>query len=287
MADFKENKATVTKLLHFIWVGGAIPDKQLNKAKESLKQLGKDWKACLWISTLYSMDRDKDGKRTAEGTASEAYKKNKGASGFTVFDMEKSLNFSQTEKDALKVEWSITPWNPGAMSDIIRAAILDEHGGIYCDTDCSLKKKVEDLKPKWGFWAATGNEKSPKSTIMSNCMMASVKGGDYIKAYRKWINDEYKKVLAKGNVAKGELAKIQEHLRGDPSKGEMEAKKRKEEITLLLTGPVALQACVMSSKLEKLPLTAFATKGVNPADETKHLKFPDEYVNVGYDNSWL
>jgi len=280
--DLAEQTTPLNKLVHYIWVGGKIKDTYLAKIRATATKLP-GWTVALWVSSEFKANQ-------------EAYTFNKGCIP-TTFEMEKSLKFKPTELQAMRAEWSGKPtqanqapgdWvvNYGAISDIIRCAILEEHGGVYIDTDCGFKKALPaTLTPKFGFWAATGNKTSPASQAMSNCVMASVKDGVYIKAYRQWINTEYAKVVSKtGDALKTEL-------RG-PSTDVAQIRTFMINKTLRLSGPTALQQGVVTT------LTSFRSgnkdwkselgaNGCKPGTPCADLKFPAEYLDIGYDNSWL
>lgn len=275
-----QSRKKVPKQIHYIWIGGTIPTKYIKGIKKSV-DVCPNFQVNLWISEKMSFGDEDHANNTL--AAEEA--------GATVQEIDDlvSSKFTPTEKWAMELEWG---WkdgrdgakkpNFGAVSDIIRAIILMDKGGIYIDTDCGAKAALNDfdcLIP-FGFQAATGNDLNPDSTMPSNCVMISIKGGRYIGCYRQWVNDKYGSVWNQG-LKKSALKKI---FRGPDG---VYVDKHVEEKTLFMTGPSALAGCALGKLTvngndvgQKLFLGGCVL-------DMKDFKVDKKGFKIAYDNSWL
>jgi Glycosyltransferase sugar-binding region containing DXD motif len=281
--DDKSQKGKVPAEIHYVWVGGKMPEKYKAAMLTSIRNAPL-FTVNLWLSANMSAN-------AAAYTFNTDLAKEIGATARDIdnlLDNDGLNKGTPTENWALQTEWG---WkdgkddaarpNYGAVSDIIRSVILMEYGGIYIDTDCGTKAALNswDRKIKLGFQAATGSDVNPDSTMPSNCVMISLPGGFFIAAYRQWINDQYGKVLNEG-LKKSALTK---HFRG--TKGY--DKKYVEEKTLFMTGPSALLYCGIETLTVKKKdiAVAICTKGF--VDDLAPLAVDKKHFRIEYDNSWL
>jgi hypothetical protein len=274
-------KKNVPQYIHYIWVGSNIPDNYWEGIKRTAELFqDTNYKILFWISRKFSLTTD-----AYEHNRYLCSPEHKNNVEHRDIDGLAKRSMSDIEKWALQIEWDIQPTNYGAISDIIRAVILDEGGGIYIDTDCSFRSSFEFLSPRYGFYAATGSEKNPDSSMPSNCVMASLPNGQYIGAYRTYIAQKYQGV--RNNYTTNDEIKV--YLRGDRDLTPSARKKHIEEKTLLLTGPTALYACADKLKISGIRgnnLTEhIALNGLTGVAQA--LAMPRDLIRVAYDNSWL
>lgn len=280
--DHRSQKKKVPRLIHYVWVGGTIPPAYMQAIAETVDDCP-SFKVMVWLSKKMSFHQDDYDANVQAVNDAEATVK--------TIDKLYKTEYSATEAWAQDLEWG---WkdgvdgakkpNFGAVSDIARSVILSTKGGIYIDTDCQPKEKLNKWNDKvpFGFQAICGDDSQPaesRSNLPSNCVMISIKDGRFINCYRQWINDQYGSVWNQG-LKKSELRKIYRGPHGY-DRGHVECK------TILMTGPSALGFCA----LQKLTV-----KGIDVAqlihtngctDELSGLAANPKHFTIRYDNTWL
>ena len=277
--DGSQNRVKVPKEIHYIWIGGRIQDKYRDGILSTVRTL-RDYRVNLWLSKAMSFDSGAFAHNRLQA-------KQIGAE-FMDIDELVAQSYTPTEKWAMALEWG---WrdgdnggqkpNFGAVSDIIRAVILHVRGGIYIDTDCSVKANLAQFNgvTPFGFQAATGNDLNPTGDKLSNCVMISISSGYFIGYYRQWINDEYGKIQNKG-LGPGDL---QRRFRGEHGY----SRKHVEEKTLFMTGPTALAACGIGALTIRGLDVGAALNGSGAVNDLQGLRINKDHFKIAYDNTWL
>jgi mannosyltransferase OCH1-like enzyme len=98
-------KEKIPRIIHQIWIGDNMPDKDKKMTEQVQTNMGEGWRYHLWT--------EKDIK-------------------------ERLPEFKNYE------QYNLTP-NPGQKSDLLRAQILHEYGGVYLDTDFIMVKPFNEL----------------------------------------------------------------------------------------------------------------------------------------------
>ena len=237
--DLVTQEDTIPREIHYIWVGGVMqesdPGLVFPSYQEGIKEMitTMDGETAFDINIWFSKDELSYDQESFDTNVRWAQRL-----GITVRDIDTEITLSDTEeKLAIRREaQNLTEKaNFGAISDILHIAILDQFGGIYLDTDNTLRLRLTEdkLKPKYGFIACTRNTNSPSSSAaadpksrsffscfscckasdddfhiqfgsrkfgerINNSFMGSVLGGQqFIQCYEKFVEGQYLELFNK------------------------------------------------------------------------------------------
>lgn len=172
---------TVPKKMHFIWIGGPIPQIFADNIKK-WKEKNPDYEVHLWIDTAASNPNQIDAVEKAANDAvadigGEIH--NLSEPKHPYFDAQsKNMNYYNDEITG-------ESRNLAAASDILRMEILFREGGVYIDTDLPPNKPLGDIHAPLGF---------VKSTNFSNDFLCAIPGADLTDKFRNKITQNYSSV---------------------------------------------------------------------------------------------
>jgi hypothetical protein len=312
------NDRPIPREIHYIWVGGVMRSNDpkipfIPSYREGIQytkeKLAGDpaFQINLWLSKIMSI-----GSAYAENVAWAT------DMGLTIRDIDNELTLQPMEQNA--INWEVDTGNVpggksnyGAVSDILRVAILDQHGGMYIDTDCVLRRRPRDdeLIPKYGFFAASTKAYEPAQVVpaqqslqpkpkkslfccfgstddvmnpprpsnnvsinITNSVLASVAGGQYIMRYRAYIQLQYQELAEKFNQNHDAIVQKLFDTRADG--------------TLVRSGPQGLKLCSHNVfMIGEHDVVKFWWDTSPIYDEFRRAIVLPDYVAVQYGNSWL
>jgi len=136
----------VPKVLHFIWMGKQLPQKYVDNIR-NLSAINPDYKIKIWTDrgaqTELAMASNEGARFSYEVIQIDPYLKEKLrlqklANGVDseYKNLKKLIHYFYREKEGLYSNYA-------AASDILRILILEDHGGIYLDTDLISGQKAK------------------------------------------------------------------------------------------------------------------------------------------------
>ncbi|MEM7790301.1 MAG: glycosyltransferase [Verrucomicrobiota bacterium] len=314
MPEINPVEATVNipRQIHFIWVGGAIPGQGApHNYRQRIQQIAntlapqnvpvdQHHHVNVWLSqNLSHTQADYDENRAWAQNANNVTPRN--------LDLPEELQLTNIERGAIALQWDTQPHNYGAISDIVRIAILDQHGGIYMDTDCRIGQMFDPnpLHAPFGFLVTRRAWNSPN---FLNSIMASIPGGHFIVALRNAVGIRYgqisemteaeKYVALRTNAEPPPDGSAQSLINGYLNKlrSDIEAK------TLLLAGPSRLDEVARNYTVNGAPLYSYTEGNVWDNDDVKSCiipwlnmpGLPDQFnharfgqMELAFHNGWL
>lgn len=238
---------TIPAKIHAIWLGGILGEKGKNNLV-AWKKAHNDFQVTLWLdSALYThaiklnefnelKKWAKDNKIILCDIASDKNDANVQAKGY----IYKNMLSKQYYNDEINGSYR----NLAAASDILRAEILYQKGGVYIDAEdvfpgaVKLSKILK--KAAYGFYCHIEKGNLEKSDSVNNDIIVSVPHGTIISAYRNKINNNYIQLYQN-------VKKLQAHRNAEFSNqhlyGGVDARKQS---TLQTSGPAALDYTITS-----------------------------------------
>lgn len=195
-AFFSSNRKTkkCPKLIHFIWLGGHLPEKYVqNIIDYAKKSADSGYKVILWVDQFFISDAEsrvayflkhagKDQKDLGNLYIArfDSMLRNTNSKFYNNYiDIEVALKlislFSQTKHPRQSANYA-------ACSDLLRYLILYRYGGLYVDTDnpiTSCKDKFGDIElpADVGFKLML---RSQFEFVTNNCIIAATKSNPFI-----------------------------------------------------------------------------------------------------------
>ena len=174
----------VPKMLHFIWVGGPIPDRYKDNITR-WHQNNPDYTIHLWIDTDSTKpEQVEEAKREADelvlSVSGRLHNLGGGDATFLTDPMLKNGVFYQDEVTGQRANYA-------AASDILRLEILFRLGGVYVDTDTlSTDVPLGDIDAPEGFVKPKGP---------TNDVLCALPGAKMVDLCRDEITAAYARVL--------------------------------------------------------------------------------------------
>lgn len=271
--------------IHAVWLGNVLNEMgRINLAH--WKEKNKDHQVYLWIdSSLFSSEHKKeDNYQTLINWA----KKNNIILADLALDAKKSDEVVQGKSDFLNRMLSQEYYldeingrykNLAAASDILRAEILYQMGGIYIDVKDIFpgEEKLDQLEAKFGFLHHMLEDSS-----VNNDLLASIPKGTIIKAYRDAIQANYEELYKKKN-------KLQLYAHRNPqyaSPLKYAGSNPRKQSTLELSGPGAMDKVLRDFQGFGIPIPEAKNQKLdneNVSFPKKSFKIPPEQAGSWYD----
>lgn len=167
--------------MHFIWVGGPIPDDYSRNIQQWQEQ-NPEYEVNLWIDTgATKEDQIPNALQSAEATGARV--RNLADSDKNLLNGAKNARFYNEEVVGQNANYA-------AASDILRLEILKREGGIYVDTDLPPKEGIHlgQIEAQEGFM------KPPQS----NDFICAVPESEVVNALLDGVHDRYESILSPG-----------------------------------------------------------------------------------------
>ncbi|STX28491.1 putative teichoic acid biosynthesis protein [Legionella beliardensis] len=176
------NKAEIPKNIHFVWVGGKLPEEKLEKIK-NWREMNPEFEIMVWTDTP-----TKNGylPTSSEDIKYDSFNYSDYLSSLDQFDIETQNSL----KKILYSEIYLPEGNYAAVSDIVRLLALYKHGGFYFDFDeqpTDLKKLIHCLtEPIYG-----GGNIKERESVANNVLTSNTIKNQALLGYIKEIIQRY------------------------------------------------------------------------------------------------
>ena len=243
----------IPNLMHFIWLGGALPKERLNNIL-AWKNSAKGVAVHLWLDENSARAMDGD-IRNLQSQGIVIRQISSLAKDGTPFDsLRKSLPTVREEGATGSGKTAVHGPSAAAVSDVARLEILSKEGGHYMDSDNHPGKRAsefKDMPAPSGFrlgWGKIGDSAQSLDEGFSNDAMSAVPNSDFINRYKETAYNKLRGNFAGSKGSKPAISAISQ-----PA----DAYEKKESV-MSTTGPNAMK---------EIPLRIGGTLGEKAAKE--------------------